>query len=91
MSKIISIDVGIKNLGLCIFSILNNEIDIVKWETVSLVEEVIKKCDGYTSSKKKCTNEAKYISGCEYYCGIHKNLSLVYPENLVTLMNSITN
>ena len=92
MSKIISIDVGIKNLGLCIFSILNNEIDIVKWETVTLVEEVTKKCDGYTSSKKKCTNEAKYILGCEYYCGIHKKCDSLLikkkkaeKENMVTL------
>ena len=37
MSKLISIDVGIKNLGLCILYINDGTIDIVHWQTVSLV------------------------------------------------------
>lgn len=93
MSKIISIDVGIKNLGLCIFCIKNDEpIDIVKWQTVSLVGDVVRICDGYTSSKKKCTNEAKYVYGDECFCGVHKKKGVTEikkrkaeKENMVTL------
>ena len=72
MTKLISIDVGIKNLGLCILCINDGTIDIVDWQTVSLVGDVSKTCDGYTSSKGKCVNNAKYILGNECYCGIHK-------------------
>lgn len=93
MSKIISIDVGIKNLGLCIFSINSDStIDIVKWQTISLVDEKVRKCDGYTSSNKKCINDAKYIIGNECYCGIHKKKGVelikkkkAEKENLVSL------
>ena len=72
MTKLISIDVGIKNLGLCILCINDGTIDIVHWQTVSLVGDVSKTCDGYTSSKGKCVNNAKYTLGNECYCGIHK-------------------
>ena len=73
MSKLISIDVGIKNLGLCIFSIKEDDtIDVEKWQTVSLVGDVIRKCDGYTSSKQKCENKATYLVGDKCYCGVHK-------------------
>ena len=93
MSKIISIDVGIKNLGLCIFCINNDDtIDIVKWQTISLMGGVIRKCDGYTSSKSKCENVAKYKFENECFCGVHKKKGAIEIKkknaekvNMVTL------
>lgn len=93
MTKLISIDVGIKNLGLCILCINRDDtIDIVDWQTVSLVDDVSKKCDGYTSSKEKCINSAKYVLGDECFCGIHKKDKAILikkkkaeKENMVTL------
>ena len=41
-----------------------------------------------TKNGKICKNKGKEEFNGN--CGIHKNLSLVYPENLVTLMKSIT-
>ena len=96
MSKLISIDVGIKNLGLCIFCIKDDKITIEKWQTVSLVDDVTKKCEGYTSSKKKCLNNASYILGEKCFCGIHKMKNSVMikknkadKENIVTLGKNI--
>ena len=70
----------------------------MKWETVSLVGDVSKTCDGYTSSKGKCTNSAKYVLGNEFYCGIHKkeNTTLIKKkkaekENMVTLGKNMKN
>ena len=93
MSKLISIDVGIKNLGLCIFSIKEDDtIDVEKWKTVSLVGDVTRKCDGYTSSNQKCVNNATYLLGDQCFCGVHKRNDAIQikkkkaeKENMVTL------
>ena len=37
--KIISFDVGIKNLAYCIFDISGGKTDIIEWEVVDLLEE----------------------------------------------------
>ena len=99
MSKLISIDVGIKNLGLCIFCIKEDDtIDVEKWQTVSLVGDVTIKCDGYTSSKQKCVNNASYTMGDECFCGVHKRKGATLikkkkaeKENMVTLGKNMKN
>ena len=37
--KIVSFDVGIKNMGYCIFDISNNKPYITQWEIMDLVED----------------------------------------------------
>lgn len=70
--RILSVDVGIKNLGLCIFYIDNNTISLQKWETVSLTNETTKLCSGYTLSNKKCNKNARFCDKeNNYYCAIH--------------------
>ena len=50
--------------------------------------EDLQKCNTMTKNGKICKNKGKEEFNGN--CGIHKNLSLVYPKKLVTLMKSIT-
>ena len=66
--KIISFDVGIKNLAYCIFDITEGNIDIIEWEVIDLLEQdetnVLKQtCTQLLTSKKRdaiCGKVAKY-------------------------------
>lgn len=85
---IISIDVGIKNLGICIFNVcremrlvdgeeeLFSNVKIEDWKTVSLIKENTKKCDKCMKNGSKCGNVGTYQGVCEgiemNYCGRHK-------------------
>jgi len=40
--KLLSFDVGIKNLSFCILELINNELTINKWEVVDLCNEKIR-------------------------------------------------
>jgi len=66
--KVLSIDVGIKNLALCLFDVENKEkYEILKWDVVSLCNEQVVACS--------CGKSAKYIFGDIYYCKKHcKNM-----------------
>ena len=45
--KLLSIDVGIKNLALCLFNVENNEkYEILNWDVVNLCNEIDVKCLG---------------------------------------------
>ena len=62
--KILSIDVGIKNLALCLFEVENKEkYEILKWDVVSLCNETIVKCS--------CGKLAKYCYGDVICCKKH--------------------
>ena len=63
--KIVSIDVGIKNLALCLFEVENKEkYEIRNWDVVSLCNEIVVKCS--------CGKLAKYCHGdivcCKKHC-----------------------
>ena len=63
--KIVSIDVGIKNLALCLFEVENKECyEIRNWDVVSLCNEIVVKCS--------CGKLAKYCHGdivcCKKHC-----------------------
>ena len=56
--KIISIDIGIKNLAYCCLEIKNNEFNILSWECINLCDEdkiCIYKC---VKKNKKCEKKA---------------------------------
>ena len=64
--KILSIDVGIKNLALCLFYIESKDkYEILKWDVVSLCNEKIVNCS--------CGKPAKYQydETKTYYCKNH--------------------
>ena len=50
--KLLSIDVGIKNLAYCLFNI-NDTLEIDKWDIANLCGEISHKCD----EPKKIVNE----------------------------------
>ena len=53
--RILSIDVGIKNLAYCLI----DDHSIVTWGVIDLLEDNKKMCDVVTKDKK-CTSEAKF-------------------------------
>ena len=68
---ILSIDVGIKNLALCIVQILNDKsYKIVLWEIINLCDDSNNKCC-------LCNFNAQYISPSkEYLCTKHAKKQL---------------
>lgn len=85
--KIISFDIGIKNMAYCIFEIPPNgeEIQIIDWTILNLMEKeeasISQKCSQSTAILRKsvdfpkCTKLAKYRKGEEYYCACHAKKS----------------
>jgi hypothetical protein len=84
--KILSIDVGIKNLAFCLFSnemSLNNSYLIKKWNVVDLStsEEVVKKCCA-NDKKGCCLKPAKYTKNNQCFCIKHaKKEKYVMPSS----------
>ena len=81
--KLLSIDVGVKNLAYCLFTIDdNNSYSIDAWNVVNLCNELKKKCQSTNSKKKQCTRSCKYYKDNEYYCKIHaRNKQYGIPTN----------
>ena len=87
IKKLISFDVGIKNMAYCIFDIdlSNNPFSINEWKIINMLEseselnEITKTCDCEITIKKKgnpletkiCGKTAKYFKNNKYYCLTH--------------------
>lgn len=68
--KLLSFDVGIKNLSFCIIEHVNNEnIQIIKWEVIDLCNEKQKCIE--MNNNKTCNKIAKYYKDNLYFCQIH--------------------
>jgi hypothetical protein len=94
--KIISIDVGIKNLAFCLFDIQPPSPTILKWNIIDLTQD--SSAPHHTNycqqpvpaSKNKkeikyCTKLAKYIYCEKYYCVCHaKKSGIIVPSNKTT-------
>jgi hypothetical protein len=70
--KVLSIDVGIKNLAFCLFEIngSDNIINIIKWDSINISEQQFFHCvhiDKYIP----CNKPAKYMNDDKYYCIRH--------------------
>ena len=51
--KILSIDVGIKNLAICLLEVTESKLyKINNWEVINLCDDTIPKCSCYLSGKK---------------------------------------
>lgn len=88
--KIISFDVGIRNMAYCTFSIENEELKVQDWGILNLMEESEEspKCTYITKNKKKtcCNNNAKYYKANQYFCQTHVNMAI--KEHSWILYNS---
>lgn len=68
--KLLSIDVGIKNLAFCLFEIIDKTSSIVKWEVVNIAEKENFNCIT-VEGENKCDKPAKYKKNFNYYCLKH--------------------
>lgn len=69
--KILSIDVGMKNLAYCLFNIQDNlEYNIEKWDVIDLCKETIHMCGEKNKNQKPCKKKAKFFKNDKYYCKI---------------------
>jgi hypothetical protein len=81
--KIISIDVGIKNLAYCILEIHKDThcFSISKWDVISFIHKT------HTCSETICNFNASYVSPQNHYwCKIHaKKNNLIMPPSIAKL------
>jgi hypothetical protein len=79
--KIISIDVGIKNLAFCVLQYNNGNITITNWNSINICENKEKICKEIKKKDKtECLKKAKYFKNNKYYCKIHaKNSEFLIP------------
>jgi len=82
--NILSIDVGMKNLAVCLFSITDNiEYKIKLWDVLNLCEEQNFICGEKNKKCLPCNKNAKFFKNDKFYCKIHaknKNFKIPPPE-----------
>ena len=78
--KILSWDVGIKNLAFCLIEFTDEKTTINDWGIINLLDDVSNECYGFIDSKgesstcsKKCTHYYQNGGSTHYFCGLHKN------------------
>jgi hypothetical protein len=79
--NILSIDVGMKNLAVCLFSITDNiEYKIKLWDVLNLCEEQNFICGEKNKKGLTCDKKAKFLKNEKFYCKIHaKNKNYKIP------------
>jgi len=80
--KILSIDVGIKNLAYCLFDLLNpDEFSILKWDVINLSTDVPTSKCGVFDKLKFCNKPAKFIKENTCFCLKHakKQKNYLFP------------
>jgi len=85
--KLLSIDVGIKNLAFCYLNITDKEkFEIIKWDVVDLCNSDKNICSGIQKNKKPCTNAATFTKNNVYYCKKHaKNVNFKIPPTELSI------
>ena len=80
--KILSIDVGMKNLAFCLFDVTNSKNFVVtKWDVVDICQETKYKCC-HTDKGIKCSADAKFYKDDQFYCKRHASKQeLIVPPN----------
>ena len=78
--KIISWDVGIIHLAYCILEKNDDDIKIINWGNINLLNDEKHNCYGFINSSKnncQCDKKCKYYyennNNKYYFCGLHKN------------------
>jgi hypothetical protein len=85
--RLISFDIGIKNLAYVVFDINENTLNIIEWNIVNLLDDnlPVAHCNcKNTTNKEICNKPAKYTKNNCNYCEKHakKNtLFLIRPKN----------
>ena len=98
--KILSFDIGIKNLAYCICECddINKTVNILEWDIINLIEDEInnqEKCSHISRNKpyKRCNNIAnfKISNNTEYFCKNHKKNYKKYISPLIKKIENKTN
>ena len=84
--KLLSIDVGIKNMGVCLFEVENKEFSILEWNTLDLL--CVHKC-----CIENCNKPIQYFKNDKYYCKTHAKKDEIYhlPPDDIQNINKIKN
>src|SRR3972149_3425751 len=74
--KVLSFDVGIRNLAYCLLekTIDNDDVKILEWDVIDLVGEIpeeVPKCDGLLKNGKECSHKCANVTDEGYYCNMH--------------------
>ena len=78
--NILSIDVGIKHLAICVLHCSNDTYSINCWDVIDLCNTQTYICTSVQKNGKKCTNNAKYKKMDCLYCKKHaKNSDFFIP------------
>ena len=91
---IVSIDVGIKNLAICVFELSTHESDTVMfdshttstndimiWDVINLAQKDVSVCSGREKTGQNCLREAKLTKNGACYCLTHsKNVGFHRPS-----------
>ena len=83
--KILSIDVGIRNLSFCLFTMDNkdkNTLSVLKWDNIDLTEKANNRCIfvGEKKTEGLCDKPAKFVKDGKCYCLKHsKKINFLQP------------
>ena len=83
--KLLSFDVGIKNLAYCIIELKNDKLEIIDWKIINLCEDKNFKC-------KYCEKPAKFLNKDLYCCTSHskkENFRIPTSENNIQTFNKM--
>ena len=89
--KILSFDVGIKNLAYCYLEYSNSVIDVIEWDIINICREKHWICKCKKKNKDICNKQAKYFKNNIYYCKIHAKKSdfLIPTEEILKVRKKI--
>ena len=88
--KILSIDVGIRNLSFCLFEMKDgdkNQLNVLKWDNIDLTEKANNRCI-FVGEKNEglCDKPAKFAKDGKCYCLKHsKKINLLQPASDLAL------
>jgi hypothetical protein len=82
--KIVSIDVGIRNLSFCLFELVTldntSNIKVISWDNIDLCEKTEVKCSDLDKKGLLCNKPAKFLKNDKAYCLKHsKKHSYLQP------------
>jgi hypothetical protein len=76
--KLLSIDVGIKNLGVCLFETTDSGFSVIEWDSLNLL------CT-FKCSSENCKQPIKYYKNDQYFCKAHAKKHDIFsipPEDI---------
>lgn len=89
--KIVSFDVGIKNLAYCVIEKLdtqNNDFKILEWGIINLAENQ-KQCGFINKKNKKCNSNACFVHNNNYFCKAHNKVFSKNHDFALTPMDTV--